>query len=67
MTNLEYYIQQYTCENRAIAKIMIPADATQDDLKGIREMLDVVIKRHFKAGSENYERNTRNARSNEHI
>jgi hypothetical protein len=31
---------------------MIPVDATQDDLKGIREMLDVVIKRHFKAGSE---------------
>lgn len=53
MTNLDkYYIQQYTCENRTIAKIMIPVDATQDDLKGIREMLDVVIKRHFKAGNE---------------
>ena len=56
MTNLEYYIQQYTCENRAIAKIMIPADATQDDLKGIREMLDVVIKRHFKVESEEHEK-----------
>jgi hypothetical protein len=55
MTNLEYYIQQYTCENRTIAKIMIPIDATQDDLKGIREMLDVVIKRHFKAESEDKE------------
>ena len=53
MTNLDiYYIQQYTCENRTIAKIMIPVDATQDDLKGIREMLDVVIKRHFKVESE---------------
>lgn len=56
MTNLDtYYIQQYTCENRAIARIMIPVDATQDDLKGIREMLDVVIKRHFKAESEDKE------------
>ena len=53
MINLDmYYITQYTCENRTIAKIMIPVDATQDDLKGIREMLDVVIKRHFKVKSE---------------
>lgn len=53
MTNLGiYYIQQYTCENRTIAKIMIPIDATQDDLKGIRETLDVIIHRHFKVESE---------------
>ena len=53
MTNLDmYYIQPYTCENGEIAKTIIPVDATQDDLKGIREMLDVVIKRHFKAESE---------------
>lgn len=53
MTNLDiYYIQQYTCENGIIAKIMIPQDATKDDLKGIRDMLDVVIKRHFKVESE---------------
>ena len=53
MINLDmYYIQTYTCENRTTAKIMIPHDATKDDLKGIREMLDVVIKRHFKVESE---------------
>ena len=53
MINLNmYYITQYTCENRTTAKIMIPQDATKDDLKGIREMLDVVIKRHFKVKSE---------------
>jgi len=53
MINLDmYYIQRYTCENRIIAKIMIPQDATKDDLKGIRDMLDVVIKRHFKVESE---------------
>ena len=56
MINLDmYYIQQYTCENRTVAKIMIPQDATKDDLQGIREMLDVVIKRHFKAESEDKE------------
>ena len=53
MTDLiKYYIQEYNCENKMIAKIMIPQDATKDDLKGIREMLDVVIKRHFKVESE---------------
>ena len=53
MINLDmYYIQTYTCENRTTAKITIPQDATKDDLKGIREMLDVVIKRHFKVESE---------------
>ena len=53
MTDLiKYYIQEYNCENKMIAKIVIPQDATKDDLKGIREMLDVVIKRHFKVESE---------------
>lgn len=56
MTDLiKYYIQEYNCENKMIAKIVIPQDATKDDLKGIREMLDVVIKRHFKAESEDKE------------
>jgi len=53
MTNyIDVYVQSYTCENGAIAKIIIPEQATQNDLKGIMEMLDVVIKRHFKAESE---------------
>lgn len=49
------YVQSYTCENGTIAKIIIPEQATQDDLIGIREMLDVVIQRHFKAESEGKE------------
>ena len=44
----EYYIQEYTCENGAIAKIMIPEDATKDDLLGIMEFLDVILKRKYK-------------------
>lgn len=46
------FMQNYTCENGKIAKIIIPEDATQDDLQGIREILDVVIKRHFKPEEE---------------
>ena len=50
--NIDVYIQRYACENGTIAKIIIPEQATQDDLKGIREMFDVVIQRHFKIESE---------------
>ena len=46
--SIAFYIQHYTCENGAIAKFMIPEDATVDDLKGFREILDIVIQRHFK-------------------
>ena len=42
------YIQQYTCESGTIGAIIIPNDATENDLKGIAEMLDIIIKRHFK-------------------
>lgn len=41
------YVQNYTCENGEFARIVIPEEATVDDLKGIRDMLDIVIRRHF--------------------
>lgn len=44
---MDTYIQQYTCDSGAISKIIIPNDATENDLKGIAEMLDIIIKRHF--------------------
>lgn len=50
MTN--NHIQIYTCENGKWAKIIIPESATKDDLAGIKETLDVMIKRHFKIESE---------------
>ena len=45
---IKYYCQQYTCESGAISRILIPENASQDDLEGIKEMLNVIIQRHFK-------------------
>ena len=42
------YIQQYTCESGQIAKIIIPGNATEDDLLGFRDMLNIALKRKFK-------------------
>lgn len=42
------HIQTYTCEDGAIAKFIIPEDATENDLKGIKEMLAVIMSRKFK-------------------
>lgn len=43
-----FYIQQYTCESGLIAKIIIPENATEDDLLGFRDMLNIALKRKFK-------------------
>jgi len=39
---------KYTCENGALISFNIPDTATEDDLKGFREMVDVVLKRTYK-------------------
>lgn len=43
-----YYIQSYTCESSKLAKIIIPEDATEDDLFALEDMLKIVLKRKFK-------------------
>ncbi len=53
---MNYYSQNYSCENGAIAKILIPEDATEDDLLGLREFLDVILERKFKISKEILER-----------
>ena len=45
---ISFYIQQYTCESGQIAKIVIPENATEDDLLGFRDMLNIALKRKFK-------------------
>ena len=45
---ISFYIQQYTCESGQIAKIIIPENATEDDLLGFRDMLNIALKRKFK-------------------
>lgn len=46
-----YYIQSYTCESGKLAKIIIPEDATEDDLFALEDMLKIVLKRKFKLNS----------------
>ena len=47
-SEMSFYIQQYTCESGQIAKIIIPDNATEDDLLGFRDMLNIALKRKFK-------------------
>ncbi len=48
----EYFIQSYTFENGKVAKIIIPENASKDDLLALRDMLDIILKRKFKLKNE---------------
>lgn len=48
----EYFIQSYMFENGKVAKIIIPENASKDDLLALRDMLDIVLKRKFKLKDE---------------
>lgn len=39
---------KYTCENGTLISLSIPEPITDDDLKGFREMVDVILKRVYK-------------------
>lgn len=52
---IDHHIQIYTCESGALARLVIPTDATEDDLRGIAEMVDVVLKRHYKVQEKEQE------------
>ena len=43
-----YVRHDYTCDNGQLAQIIIPREATKDDLCALREMLEVLIERKFK-------------------
>ena len=50
---LKPYVRlDYNCDNGQLAQIIIPRDASKDDLCALREMFEVIIKRKFKE-SEN--------------
>ena len=38
------FIQSYICESGAIGKIIIPENATKDDLLAFKELLDIVVR-----------------------
>ena len=44
----EYIQQNYETESGKLAQIIIPKDATQDDLAAISDMLNILIRRRFK-------------------
>ena len=44
----DYISQTIPCENGKIARIILPVDATEDDLYLIHDMLNVIMKRRFK-------------------
>lgn len=44
----DYIQQNYETESGKLAQIIIPKDATQDDLAAINDMLSILIKRRFK-------------------
>ena len=41
---MNYFIQTYTCESGEIEKIVIPENATEDDLLALKEILDIVVR-----------------------
>lgn len=41
---MNYFVQLYTCESGAIGRIIIPEDATEDDLLALKEVLDIVVR-----------------------
>jgi len=43
----DYDATQYTCHDGNIAKILIPNNVTEDDLRGLYELLQVVAVRRF--------------------
>ena len=47
-----YVRHDYTCDNGELAQIIIPREATKDDLCALREMLEVLIKRKFKESED---------------
>lgn len=51
-TEKDYIQQNYETESGKLAQIIIPKDATQDDLAAISDMLTILIKRRFKTNVE---------------
>lgn len=45
---MNYFVQSYTCESGAIGKIIIPEDATRDELLALKEFLDIVVRVRLK-------------------
>ena len=45
---MNYFVQSYTCESGAIGRIIIPENATEDDLLAFKDFLDIVVRVRLK-------------------
>lgn len=52
--NDSFIEQKYETENGRFAKIIIPRDATKDDLIALKEMFEILLKRKFKLNEEDF-------------
>lgn len=48
----EFYVQNYTCENGQLARLVIPENATKNDLMGLKELLEIILKYHYTQSKE---------------
>ena len=53
---MNYFIQSYTCESGAIGKIIIPDNATKDDLLAFKDFLDIIVRERLKRLKKSQER-----------
>ena len=53
---MNYFIQSYTCESGAIGKIIIPDNATKDDLLAFKDYLDIIVRERLKRLKKSQER-----------
>ncbi|MBR4496080.1 MAG: hypothetical protein IKP12_02995 [Acholeplasmatales bacterium] len=52
--NDSFIEQKYETESGRYAKIIIPRDATKDDLVALKEMFEILLKRKFKLNEEDF-------------
>ena len=50
--NISYTYQRFNCERGGKLELMIPENPTKDDLLGIREFLNLILKRRYKMEDE---------------
>lgn len=45
---MNYFVQSYTCESGAIGRIVIPENATEDDLLAFKDFLEIIVRERLK-------------------
>lgn len=45
---MNYFVLTYTCDSGANGRIIIPENATEDDLLAFKDFLDIVVRERLK-------------------